>query len=121
MAKSIESLFIAIGNHAFSVEPVLRWFDEWLPVHRRTPEDDYLAKLDEPAANPEARQLVAKIRAEIVQLFAERGAASNQIGKTYPYYSSLSRETAALVLSLKRSLDPKGLMNPGALGLPESG
>jgi FAD/FMN-containing dehydrogenase len=112
-------LFIAISNHAFSIEPVLRWFDEWLPAHRRTPQSEYLAKLDEPGPNPGGRQLVAKIRADIVQLFAERGAASNQIGKTYPYYASLNGETARLVLDLKRSLDPNGLMNPGALGLPE--
>lgn len=114
---SYSRLCIAISNHAFSFEPVLRWFDEWLPVHRRTAEPDYLAKFSEPEANPAARELVAEIRSEIVQLFADSGAASNQIGKTYLYYDSLLPETAQLVRDLKHSLDPKCLMNPGALGL----
>ena len=52
------------------------WYDEWLPVHRHTPEAAYLAKLEEPAAAPRARELVGKIRAEIVALFANIGAAS---------------------------------------------
>ncbi|MGI9236497.1 MAG: FAD-binding oxidoreductase [Woeseiaceae bacterium] len=111
-------LCIAISNHAFSFEPVLRWNDEWLPVHRRTPEPEHLAKLTEPAPNPVARALVHEIRAEIVAMFAEFGAASNQIGKTYAYFESMNPETAALIVGLKKSLDPDGLMNPGALGLP---
>lgn len=46
--------------------------------------------------------------------------ASNQIGKTYPCFSSLQPETAALVAGLKKVLDPQNLMNPGAQGFPES-
>jgi len=115
---SMSRLFIAISNHAFSFEPVLRWHDEWLPVHRRTPEPGHLAKFEEPLPNPEARALVHTIRGEIVALFAQFGAASNQIGKTYPYFVSLRPQSAALVLALKRVLDPQDLMNPGALGIP---
>ncbi len=112
-------LMIAISNHVFSFEPVLRWYDEWLPVHMRTPEPSHLKKLKQPAANPEGRELVDTIRSELVDLFAELGAASTQIGKTYHYFSSLNSQTAHLVMSLKRELDPKGLLNPGALGLPD--
>lgn len=118
MKVAYSRLCIAISTHAFSFEPVLRWNDEWLPVHRRAPEPEHLAKLTEPEPNPEARALVHTIRAEIVALFAEYGAASNQIGKTYAYFESMKPETAALVVDLKKSLDPDGLMNPGALGLP---
>ncbi len=57
------------------------------------------------------------LRGELVELFAALGAASNQIGKTYRYLPSLKPETRALVESLKRVVDPSGLMNPGALGL----
>lgn len=112
-------LFVAISNHAFSFEPVLRWHDEWLPVHRRAPEPGHLASLREPAPNPDGRALVEVIRKEIVTLFADSGAASNQIGKTYPYFQSLNTETAGLIRDIKRSLDPQGLMNPSALGFPE--
>ena len=111
-------LCIAISNHAFSFEPVLRWHDEWLPLHKTVPEPQHLRKFDEPAPNPAATELVDVIRGEITDLFAELGAASNQIGKTYRYFDSLHPNTADLLLALKRQLDPDGLVNPGALRLP---
>lgn len=117
---SVTRLFISISNHIFSFEPVLRWYDEWLPIHRTAPEPSHLATLTEPATDLAARKLVATIRAEIVELFADSGAASNQIGKTYRYFTSLDPDTAALLLDLKRSLDPQGLMNPGALEFPDA-
>ena len=109
-------LYIAIAQHIFSYEPVLRWFDEWLPVHHQIPEREFLAGLTEPEPNPEGRALVEEIRGKIVDVFAEFGAASNQIGKTYPMLASLNPETRAVLKALKAELDPDGLMNPGALG-----
>ena len=117
---SCSFLYIAIGTQVFSIEPVLRWHDSWLPVHRRTPEPAYLDGIDEPAANPDARTLVANMRREIVDLFARHGVGSTQVGKTYPYFDSLQPDTQTLLLALKASLDPAGLMNPGALSLPLS-
>jgi FAD/FMN-containing dehydrogenase len=55
------------------------------------------------------------MRSELVALFAELGAASNQLGKTYPYRSVLRPETASLFTKLKNAVDPAGVMNPGAL------
>ena len=49
--------------------------------------------------------------------FVAHGAASNQIGKTYPYLSVLRPESRALLEGLKRQLDPGGALNPGALEL----
>jgi D-lactate dehydrogenase (cytochrome) len=40
-----------------------------------------------------------------------------QVGKDYPYLETRTPEVRAFVLSLKKTLDPEGLMNPGALGL----
>ena len=108
-------LLIAISNHAFSFEPVFHWHDEWLPVHQRYASDSIKQKLGSPPARPGARELVAQMRAELVTLFAELGAASNQLGKTYPYRSVLRPETAALFAKLKSAVDPAGIMNPGAL------
>ena len=109
-------LYIAIAQHIFSYEPVLRWFDEWLPVHRHVPEPEFVSGLEEPAANLEGRALVDEIRSDIVAVFAEFGAASNQIGKTYPMLASLNPDSRDVLKALKRELDPEGLMNPGALG-----
>ena len=112
----VTRLMIAIGPHYFSYEPVLHWFDEWYPVHRRTPEPSHLKTLKEPDPNPEAAALVAEIREVIVKVFTKHGAASNQIGKTYPYFDSLRPETQRVIGGLKNMLDPEGLVNPEVLG-----
>ncbi len=108
-------LLIAQGTHAFSYEPVFHWFDEWLPVHERTARPEFLAGLERPLPNPPARALVERLRAELVTLFAARGAASNQIGKTYPFFESLEPATAALLSKLKAAVDPEYAMNAGSL------
>ncbi len=110
-------LLIATGQTAFSFEPVFHWFDEWLPMHERMPGPEVLARFERPAANPAARELVANLRIVLVNLFAELGAASNQIGKTYPYLQSLEPRTARLLEELKNVVDPGRAMNPGGLGL----
>jgi D-lactate dehydrogenase (cytochrome) len=110
-------LLIAVSSFAFSYEPVFHWHDEWLPIHRRAPEASYLAKLTEPGPNPAAAQLVAKLRELLVTCFAAHGAASNQIGKTYLYAETMQPAPRALLGALKRQVDPRGLMNPGVLGL----
>ena len=109
-------LYIAIAQHIFSYEPVLRWFDEWLPVHRHVPEPDFLNELEEPSPNQEGRALVDEVRSKIVDVFAEFGAASNQIGKTYPMLASLNPDSRSVLRALKKELDPEGLINPGVLG-----
>ena len=38
-----------------------------------------------------------------------------QIGRAYPFAEKLSAPTTALLHGLKAQLDPRGLMNPGAL------
>jgi D-lactate dehydrogenase (cytochrome) len=50
-------------------------------------------------------------------LCIKNGASHMQVGKDYPYLETRTPEVATLVRSLKRMLDPDGLMNPGALGL----
>lgn len=110
-------LLIAIGQSAFSFEPVFHWKDEWLPVHARSLSEAARARLTPPDANPQARALVEELRQKLVAMFAEFGAASNQLGKTYPYLDALRPESADLARAVKRALDPEGLMNPGVLGL----
>lgn len=114
---TVTRLCSALGSLAYSFECVFHWQDEWLPLHRQAAEDSYLASLEEPPANPAARDLVATLRADTVALFRSLGAASNQIGRTYPFIEALSPAPAALLRQIKVALDPKGLMNPGVLGL----
>lgn len=112
-------LLIAVGTQAFSFEPVFHWFDEWLPIHERTPSPSTLAKFKRPPAAPEARAVVAAARERMMKVFVEMGASSNQIGRTYPYLKSMQAPTRQAIEQLKKLLDPQGRMNPGVLGLAQ--
>ena len=114
---SVSRLFIAIGTHAFSYEPVFHWYDSWLPIHKRIPEKSYITKIKEPKENVDAALLVEKLRREMVELFASLGASSNQIGKTYLYSEMLNPNTLSLLKSIKNYLDPNAQLNPGVIGL----
>ncbi|MGE0583135.1 MAG: FAD-binding oxidoreductase [Steroidobacteraceae bacterium] len=113
---TVTRLCSALGSLAFSFECVFHWPDAWLPMHREAPDPAWLAGLTEPLPNPAARDLVAALRAQTVAFFRDVGAASNQIGRTYPFMEVMAPETKALLRQLKALLDPKGLMNPGVLG-----
>lgn len=112
----VSRLLAVLSNHSFSYEPVLHWKDSWLPMHREAPQVTQ-GLLEEPDDNPKTRAIAHQVRAELIDVFTEMGAASNQIGRTYPYLSVLHPETGKLLRQLKRTLDPRGLMNPGVLEL----
>lgn len=125
MAGEMERLGVRVTRlasaHAapcFSFEGVFHWHDTWLPLHRSAPDPAHLARLTEPAANPEARALVERLRDMTIDLFRRHGAASNQIGRSYPFLPVLRDEPAALLMAIKQALDPRNLMNPGVLGFP---
>ena len=116
---SVTYLLSALSNHSFSFEAVFHWNDAWLPSHRHFVSPGRLGRLREPEPNPAARALVDRLRDETVEMFRQFGAASNQIGRTYPYLEALDDAPAALVRAVKRELDPRSLMNPGVLALGE--
>lgn len=111
-------LITILSNNCFSFEPVLHWKSAWLPLHRRLPKVGS-SEIQEPEDLPAATSLVFEIRERFIQLFQEVGAASNQLGRTYPYFQSLRPENAKFISKLKKHLDPKGVVNPGVLGLTE--
>lgn len=113
----VSRLLTVISNHAFSYEIVFAWKDKWLPMHHATYGAKLASTFDEPQDNPEARALVMKVRQELINLFAQQGAASSQIGRSYPYVEILRDQPRNLIEGIKRIVDADGLMNPGALGL----
>lgn len=106
----------ALANHCFSFEPVFHWRDKWLPIHFEVTDAAHRASMCEPAPDPEARALVDVLRGKTTELFQAFGAASNQIGRTYPFRSALLPPSEALLSDIKSIVDPRGLMNPGVLG-----
>lgn len=113
----ISRLLTVISNHAFSYEIVFTWPDAWLPIHTATMSAEARATFKEAENREEARALVFRIRQEIIDLFAEKGAASSQLGRSYHYTNVLRDEPRALVEGIKSLVDPDRRVNPGALGL----
>lgn len=114
----VTRLASALATPSFSFEAVFHWRDTWLPLHRSAPDASYRATLQEPPHNPAGFAMVNRLRAMTVELFRNLGAASNQIGRTYPFISALREEPADLLLAVKSALDPRNLMNPGVLDFP---
>jgi hypothetical protein len=99
------------------MEPVFFWPDEWLEIHRDAVEPSHLARLPEPAENLQAREHVAGLRRELIDLLSELGAAHTQLGRSYHYRDALTPEAARLIDAIKSAVDGSGTMNPGSLGL----
>jgi len=111
------AMFMSISTHAFLYEPVFYWEDSRTAFHKRFLPDEYLATLPEYDPNPGGRALVAEMRRRIQEIFSSVGASHMQIGKCYPYMHGRQETASKALRDLKASLDPDGLMNPGALGL----
>jgi len=111
------AMFTSISTTGFLYEPVFYWEDDRTAFHQRYLPKDYLDMLPEYSANPAGRALVKEMKARIIDLFHEFGAVHMQIGKAYPYLRGREPNAEALLRSVKRELDPQGLMNPGGLGL----
>ena len=110
-------MLMTFSTHCFVYEPTFLWEDERSIYHWRVYPADLLGKKPEHPPNPEGRALVKEIKGRIGELCIRNGASHMQVGKDYPYLKTRKPEVRALVVALKQALDPKGLMNPGALGL----
>ena len=111
------AMFTSISTTGFLYEPVFYWEDDRTAFHKRYLPKEYLEMLPEYPANPEGRELVREMRGQIQAVFSEFGAVHMKVGKSYPYMRHREPTAVKLLQDLKQSLDPDGLMNPGALGL----
>ena len=105
------------GKAGFLWEVVIYWEDEWLSFHRRYLPEEMTGVASEGRANPEGRALVERMRLELIELMYRHGAAHLQIGRAYPYARDRDPGALQLLRSVKRQVDPSGLINPGALGI----
>jgi FAD/FMN-containing dehydrogenase len=110
-------MFLLVGNTGFLIEPCFYWPDEQWEIHEHFIEPAHFSKLQSFPANPEARALVEQLRMAVIDLFGRMDGIHFQIGRTYPLKNRNDPKAWALLQAIKTHLDPKGLMNPGALGL----
>jgi FAD/FMN-containing dehydrogenase len=108
-------LCTTVAQQGVLIEPVFYWPDAHTDYHKRMVEADYLKKCGEPAANSSATAAVVALKAETAQLMRSLGGTHFQIGKFYTYRQGRNPAALALFDSIKKQLDPKGLMNPGVL------
>lgn len=113
----VGAMFSSIGSGTFLFEPALYWQDELMPYHKRMMEPAYLASLPRYPANPEGAALIETMRTDMIAMMDRHGAAHFQIGKLYPYARGRDAGAIGLLKAIKAELDPKNLMNPGALGI----
>ncbi|MEZ5498984.1 MAG: FAD-binding oxidoreductase [Steroidobacteraceae bacterium] len=113
-------MFMSVGSTAFLYEIALYWPGEQTAYHRKVVPAEYLASLpsyrDEAAVN----EFVEKLKRGLIDLYSRHGATHFQLGKSYPYGSVLDKAALNLIRALKSAVDPKHLMNPGALDLPDA-
>jgi glycolate oxidase len=111
------AMLAAVSPQTCLIEPVFFWPDALNPLHRHAVEPGHLAKLKGFPANAQSTALVARLRQGVIDTFQSLGAVHLQIARTYPLGQRHSPQGWAMLQALKRQVDPKGLMNPGSLGL----
>ena len=108
-------LLSAHGPTGVGIETLIRWSDEPLPIHTHYMNDAERKRLRVRTANPAAREAVVALSTAMVARWAELGGVHMQIGRKYPYLSTRLPATQAFLRSLKATLDPDGVVNPGNL------
>jgi glycolate oxidase len=111
------ALIAATGRHSCLIEPVFYWPGAQNPLHRHAIEPDHLARLPCLADDAAASALVETLRAEVIAVLQRLGAIHLQIARTYPLQASHDPAVWEMLRTLKAKVDPRGLMNPGVLGL----
>ena len=110
-------MFMAVGPNAFVYEPTFYWADAQSIYHQRIIPAEHQKSIETFPENPAARAEVVRLKGEIITIMAAHGAAHLQVGRTYPWLASRDAASTALARAMKATLDPHGILNPGALGL----
>jgi FAD/FMN-containing dehydrogenase len=107
----------AISTTAVLLEPMFYWPDARETYHERVIAPAHLAKLPVLPPDPAAAEAMRQLRDDLTRFWMDHGCAHLQIGKTYRYFESRRPAVRTLLEQLKAAVDPRGLVNPGSLGL----
>jgi FAD/FMN-containing dehydrogenase len=107
----------AISTNAILLEPMLYWPDARERYHERMIAPAHLAKLPALPPDPAAAAAMRQLRLDLSRFWMEQGCTHLQIGKTYRYLESRQPAVRHLLEQIKACVDPRGLVNPGSLGL----
>ncbi|MGL5837930.1 MAG: FAD-binding oxidoreductase [Sphingorhabdus sp.] len=110
-------MFLVVGTTGFLIEPCFYWPDEQWEIHKHFIEDAHFKKLPIHPRNEAARALVEKLRREVIAIFGRMDGIHFQLGRTYPIKERSDPRGWQILQAVKANIDPRGLMNPGALGL----
>lgn len=110
-------LSAVVGSGAMALEPVFYWQAPRTLYYKRVLDEAATAGFTDFPPNPEGEALVFEVRGKLSALFSARGCSHLQLGRTYPYRAGITPAAWALLVAIKKSVDPAGLMNPGVLGL----
>jgi D-lactate dehydrogenase (cytochrome) len=104
-------------DRAFLYEPCFYWPDEIYPLHVEVLGAELTSPWRSRPAAPAARALVQRLWHAVAACMDAHGAVHFQIGRAYAHLPRLAEPARSLLVALKTQLDPRGLMNPGSLGL----
>lgn len=111
------AMLAAVSRSTCLIEPVFFWPDALEDIHCRSLEADHLARLNRFPANAASRAVVDRLRSEIIRIFRDLDATHLQVARAYPLKEASDPRAWAILQAVKQAVDPKGLMNPGSLGL----
>jgi FAD/FMN-containing dehydrogenase len=112
---AIGFLYTTVAQQALLIEPVFYWPDSHTDYHRNVVDPAFRRKAGEPAASPEGRAEVARLKRLLADTLRAEGAVHFQLGKFYRWREGRDPLALALFDAVKRELDPHGRVNPGAL------
>jgi D-lactate dehydrogenase (cytochrome) len=110
-------MFTTVGTTGFLYEIAIYWPGPHTAYHKAVLPAEHLAGLPAYGERPEAAAYVHRLKGDLIDLYERFEASHFQLGKAYPFASTLQRPALELLRTVKRELDPDGLMNPGALEL----
>ena len=98
-----------------TIEPMFYWSDALTPLHLHYLSARHRERFSGRTDASDVRDHVRQVRGDVRRVMDEYGAVHAQLGRYFAYQSALAEGTNEIIGRIKRSLDSRGIMNPGVL------